>query len=294
MEWLGFTRHEIRTVTLAASLVSIIGPLIVGLILDRVSVKQPASYGKWLRVLLFICFIATGVFFGLLLLISPEQRENLDNEPKATFSCNDHGGHLFVKRYNNETCEDLSSKSGHLKIFNCSYTCELPENFKVLYHPNVAHQKNNPAFAKIQVDPNTTSSEKPFEDGDYLENNSDADENLPKPEALTIPTQHPIIPPPHICISNSTNQNCHVYLDGVIINLNLVEGTDIDDNDYNRFSDNWCKHPLGNFNKQIYQYNLLLCYYFFRKLQLSRASTSSRMDEASSRQGKVQPLFASC
>lgn len=86
MEWLGFTRGEIRTITLIASLVSIIGPLIVGFILERVSVKKPASYGKWLRVLLFICFIATGIFFGLLLLIEPESRQIIEKNPTVTFS----------------------------------------------------------------------------------------------------------------------------------------------------------------------------------------------------------------
>lgn len=253
MEWLGFTRHEIRTVTLAAALVSIIGPLLVGFILDRVSLNLPASYGKWLRVLLFICFIAAGIFFGLLLIISPEQQEILDKDPKATFSCDDHGGHLFIKRINNGTCENLSSQSGHLKLYNCSYTCELPENFKYLYHSSVAYQKNNPAFARIQTDPNLASHEGPSEEEDYDENKSYNDENLPQPEALTVPTQPPIIAPPHICISNGTNQNCHVYLDGVTINLHSVEGTQREGDDNNQFSDNWCKHPLCKKTKLLDQ-----------------------------------------
>lgn len=86
MSWLGFTRGEIRTLTLIASLISIIGPLIIGLILDRVSMKKPASYGKWIRVLLFVCFIATGVFFGLLLVIEPESRQVIEKNPTVTFS----------------------------------------------------------------------------------------------------------------------------------------------------------------------------------------------------------------
>lgn len=244
MEWLGFTRGDIRLVTLIASLVSIIGPLILGFILDRVSVNRPASYGKWLRVLLFICFIATGIFFGLLLAIAPEHREVVDKEPRATFSCGDHGGHLFVKRINNDTCDDLEKETGHLRLYNCSYTCELPENFKYLFHPNVTHQKDNPAFAKLQNDPNLSTADAPSDEEDYDENKS-YDEGLPQPDALQAATSAPIIAPPHICISNGTNTNCHVYLDGVIINLKSVEGTSRGDDFTNRFSDNWCKHPLG-------------------------------------------------
>lgn len=247
MEYLGFTRHEIRTITLIASLVSIIGPLIVGFVLDRVSVKQPANYGKWLRVLLFICFIATGIFFGLLLSITPEKHEIVNKEPRVTFSCDNHGGHLFVKRGDNQTCSNLSGRNGYLKLSNCSYTCELPENFKHLYHPSVVHSKNNPAFERLQEEPVESSSEGPSEEEDYYEK-TDTDENLPQPEALQqAPTQAPIISPPHICFNNGTSVNCHVYLDGVIIKLNRVEGIETNENDTNKFSESWCKHPLGEF-----------------------------------------------
>lgn len=242
MEWLGFTRGEIRTITLIAALVSIIGPLIVGFILDRVSVKRPGAYGKWLRVLLFICFIATGIFFGLLLVVTPEHHEIIDTDPSVTFSCGDHGAHLYVRRVNNETCGSLEGQSGSLKLLNCSYTCELPENFKYLYHPSVARQ---PAFERLQ-ETIASSSEGPSEEEDYDENRSYGDENLPHPESLIqAPTQAPIISPPHICVNNGTNVNCHVYLDGVTVNLPTVVGTAVKDGDTNIFSDSWCKHPLG-------------------------------------------------
>lgn len=240
MEWLGFTRDEIRSITLIASLVSIIGPLIVGFILDRVSVNKPASYGKWLRILLFICFIAAGIFFGLLLSIN---HQPVDSSPKATFSCNDQGGHLFVRRLNNEICNSLQGESGYLKLADCSYTCELPENFETLYHPDVMHNKD--AYSKYEQATNSS------EDEDYDVNKSLDEENLPQTdapkqqtEASIVPTEAPI-PPPHICHTIGSNTNCYVYLDSVTINLKIVEGAAVEGDLKNLFSDNWCKHPLG-------------------------------------------------
>lgn len=236
MEHLRFTRDEIRTVTLIAALVSIIGPLLVGFILDRVSVNRPASYGKWLRVLLFICFIAAGILFPLLLIIE----RPLDMNQKATFSCEGGGGHLFVSRQDRGTCDGLNV-GGSLELFNCSYTCELPENFKHLNHALVANHKSHPAFERLREE-STLSSEAPLDEDDYDENRSYPEQ----PEALVqVPTEPPLIPPPHICVSNGTNVNCHVYLDGVTIKLNSVEKKDLSDDDQVNFSDNWCKHPLG-------------------------------------------------
>ena len=247
MEWLGFERNDIRTVTLIAALVSIIGPLIVAFILDRVSVKRPASYGKWLRALLFVCFIATGVFFALLLLISPEHREVVDKDPTTTFSCDEHGGHVFVKRVENRSCNNLEGHGGHLKLYNCTYTCERPENFKYFYNQTVDHTKVNPYLEKLRVDPNA-ALEPSNEDDDYDENKSSYDD-FSQPEALRqAPTEPPIISPPHICVNNGTVVNCNVYLSEVIINLMSVEGAGHQEGDINKFSDNFCKHPLS---KQI-------------------------------------------
>jgi hypothetical protein len=242
MEFLGFRRDEIRLVTLIVSLVSIIGPLIVGFILDRVSVNRPASYGKWLRVLLFICFIATGIFFGLLLAITPESHDVVDKRASATFSCDDHGGHLFVKRFLNESCNDIVEEKGHLQLFNCTYTCEMPENFKYLNNPTVAQHKVLPVLEKLRDGTASSSEVTPSDEDEYDENQSYNDENLPQPEAYSLePPQPSFISPPHICVNNGSNVNCHVYLDDSVITLKTVEIS----NDVNRFNDNWCKHPLS-------------------------------------------------
>lgn len=247
MEWIGFTRGEVRLVTLVSALVSIIGPLIIGFILDRVSVKRPGSYGKWLRALLFLCFIATGVFFALLLMFEPARRDVIDAGPSSTFSCDDHGGHLFVRRIDNETCDNINGRNGHLKLLNCTYTCELPENFKYLYNQTAVQPvKESPQLEKLQVDPNVPSAESGADD-DYDALASSYEEPLAEAIRQAAPTERPHISPPHVCVNNGTSNNCHVYLDGNTIHMRDVEGAGLKENDVNKFSDNWCKHPLSEF-----------------------------------------------
>lgn len=169
MEFLGFTRQDIRFITAIASFGSIICPIVVGLILDRVSVKNPASYGRWLRIGLFICFIAAGVFFSLLLVLEPAKLYG--NDPTLTFSwfvffpfiyifpsikqfksfihySNENGGHLFVKRQSEETCANLKDQSGHLELVDCSYTCEVPD-FSEFQNSNVSTKKHIQEFERL-------------------------------------------------------------------------------------------------------------------------------------------------
>lgn len=171
-----------------------------------------------------------------------------------------------MKKNNDETCNNLSGHEGRLQLVNCTYTCELPENFDGFLNPNVSIHKNNPAFERLQE----ASVEGPSEEEDYDEDKSYNDGNLPQPEALIqgnqiqmrrniyslvdfhiflvkVPTSAPLIPPPHICRNNGSNVNCHVYLNSVIINFNSVRGIESGESDTNIYSENWCKHPLGVF-----------------------------------------------
>lgn len=89
---------------------------------------------------------------------------------------NDHGGHLFVKKINGETCNSLSGHEGSLQLENCTYTCEMPENFEAFQS-----NKTDSTFQRYQE----ASTEKPSEEDDYDENKVYLDESLAQPEALT-------------------------------------------------------------------------------------------------------------
>jgi MFS_1 like family len=240
MRYLGFNFYNIRLITLISALVSIIGPVIVGLILDNVSIKRPSAYGKWLRSLLFIFFILAGLMFGSLLFLYTTE---LKADATVTFSCNDHGGHVFIRsNFTGGKCMNIMGRTGDLKLLNCSYTCEVPENFKHLYE-TVDINRGLPA--RLTEDTaNLYSSENPSSDYDY--------EEVPAPEPLVqAPTSAPMIPPPHICITKengTTNQtHCHVQLPelrGKIILISDVVGMRANEKN-NQFGDEWCMHPLG-------------------------------------------------
>lgn len=86
-----------------------------------------------------------------------------------------------MKKNNDDICDNLSGHEGHLQLVNCTYTCELPENFDGFQNPNVSIHKNNPAFERLQE----ASVEGPSEEEDYDEDKSYNDGNLPQPGALT-------------------------------------------------------------------------------------------------------------
>ncbi|XP_070508871.1 uncharacterized protein SP1173 [Chironomus tepperi] len=249
MEYLGFTRYDIRLITFASALVSIIGPLIVGFILDRLSIKRPSAYGKWLRILLFIFFILAGVFFGSLLLISPGQMKEVDSDDSVTFSCRDNGGYIYARKdLTDGQCKNLEGLTGELKLIKCSYTCETPENFKDFSQRSKLQEDPNKSTdtksSQVDSDENTSA------DYDYSEL-TPGPELGPEPAALISPTSSPLIPPPHICLTNTEFGHCHVYLNESVIVLPDVKAAKWDDSQINEFNEDWCKHPLESFNCHV-------------------------------------------
>lgn len=250
MSYLGFTRNEIRTITLIASLFSIIGPLIIGFILDRVALNRAASYGKYLRVLLVISFLCAGLLFGSLLFVSPADNKSDNAEPSVTFSCDARGGHIFQKRCgDNEPCFDLVGQTGTLSLSNCSYTCEKPENFKYLYDPYMDKYTQERTESTVDQSTESTEANLPSAEEDYDEGIKSYSEVDALPEPAQLVQVNPVhIRPPHICINNGTSVNCHVPLEGKAIDLKHVEGIAADPDDNNTFSDEWCKHNIGKLN----------------------------------------------
>lgn len=243
MEHLGFNRSEIRWITMIAALVSMIGPLLVGFIMDRIAVQKPSVYGKYLRILLFICLIAGSLLFGALLLLpAANQPKSPEEIPPVTFACDLNGAHVYQKHCSSsEPCQDLLGETGGLKLTNCSYTCQSPENFEHLYTPF----PNRVQHASAQLAQLQEGNSPEDDDSNYDEQIA-----LNQPDGLTeqtaLPEKH--IVPPHICFRSKNH--CHVYIEnGPVISLEDVKMRPSTANDSNMFGDNWCKYPLGNIIK---------------------------------------------
>lgn len=249
MQALGFTLYDIRLVTLISALISIIGPLIIGFILDRLTIKRPAAYGKWLRIFLFIFFILAGLMFGSLLLLSPSTPGD-ESEISVTFSCNDHGGFVYIrKNVTDGHCKSLEGLHGGLKLFNCSYTCETPENFN--YFSQQSDINKNLPERIVNLSNGTSSENIASEYDDY----PDVSDSLPEPASLiqAAPTQSTIIPPPHICLNNTKDGHCHVYITGSEIKMANMTGAKLSEDQTNQFNEEWCKHPLEYFSCHVPQ-----------------------------------------
>lgn len=242
MQSLGFKLYDIRLITLIAALVSIIGPIIIGFILDRIAVKKPSGYGKWLRILLFIFFILAGLGFGALLLVPAQMTPiPVTSDPDITFSCNENQAHVLIKKNRTDgTCSNLEGLQGVLKVFDCNYACKTSDNMKSLYN-QLESDKVIPEriqdLASVQSGENSGSDYDP----DYEDN------ILPEPAALIqAPTQKPIIQPPHVCILNSTGQsNCFVFLEGNVVALPDRVGAKKGENDSLIAGDDYCVYKLG-------------------------------------------------
>lgn len=133
---LGFVSHEIKNILTTVALISIIGPLIFGPLIDRIADRRKSSYGRYLQGLIALLLILASIAYGLLLLVPSVKRLPL-REPSVSFGCDASGATVFQERCSEEkTCYYWEQeKIGSLSLTNCSYTCHDPVRFERLYNP---------------------------------------------------------------------------------------------------------------------------------------------------------------
>ncbi|XP_037967817.2 uncharacterized protein LOC105385226 [Plutella xylostella] len=199
----GLDRGEARLISAVAPCVALIGPAILGPLLDKLSVGRgstggsgsgPSGSGKLLRVITALCLILSAVFY-LLLLAVPYTERHEARRPEVLFMCDQDGAYVMQ-----EVCAEGmrcnrwdGEKTGVLAVTKCEYGC-ADDNMTWLTQPFPVPATTTtvrPLYANIL---NETEAE-PLIARDEEEEEDDYDLN-----------------PPHLCLTGETDVECLVYM----------------------------------------------------------------------------------
>jgi hypothetical protein len=245
---IGFRDHEVRNVTILSAIISFIGPIVIAFILDRVALKKPFSYGKYLRILLTICMLLSGLFYGLLLLLPSDGNvKAVTKQNEVSFACNTEGAHIFQERCgNNKHCYDMEYRSGLLNLTNCVYTCQNPTRFENMHRPL---SMDIPPAPVVEV---TTASDFASLEADYYEEDDSASEATPQELRNQIPKI--VIDPPHVCQRKRDSKEitedylCHAFSDEhKYIELDVDSSANDLSGVNDTFSADWCRYRLSKY-----------------------------------------------
>lgn len=263
---LGFYESEIRVILTTVALISLIGPLIVGPLTDRIADRRRSLYGTYLRITIAVLLVLGAIAYGLLLLVPAVHRSPV-RQPSVSFGCDANGAIIFQERCTEEkTCFHWEKKKfGQLILTNCSYTCQNPSQIENLYNPWIKSSVQPPIVAEV------TSREKQ-EEYDYLEAGGDDTAT----ERVRREVEQVFVEPPHLCLKKVNDKGveyidrCHVYTsdsDSLKVDAALQSATNQENGSH---SAEWCNYPLGEFSPKTPfcdGWNLFW-FEFFRWIQL--------------------------
>lgn len=253
----GLNREEAQLISVIAPFVSIIGPLIVGPLCDKLAAKKTAT-GFHLRLIGTITILLSALFYSLLLVVPYLGRFN-NESPQVAFGCDADGAILFQQRIKHQpSCHSWEKpKIGDFILTNCSYTCHEPDNFEKMYKP----------WASPYVSTESSNESDDYDDAanytDVVENKSTEKNKIKqKSEESILP---PRVPYPHLCIKSSENKPslCHAFTESnQHIILNGALGAAINAENKTHKAD-WCKYPLG-MKKNVFKTVVLAFNHIFR------------------------------
>lgn len=235
----GLNRGETQIISVIAPFISILGPIFVGPLCDKLAAKKNAT-GFHLRLIATITILLSVIFYSLLLIV-PNLKRFQNESPQVAFGCDMEGAILFQQRIEHQpNCHSWEQpKEGEFVLTNCSYTCHEPDNFEKMYKP----------WASPYV---VTESSNESDDYDEGANYTDVSENKSaekskikqKSEESLLP---PRVPYPHLCVKNADDKPslCHAITEShQKIILNGALGAAINAENATHKPD-WCKYPLG-------------------------------------------------
>lgn len=240
---LGFYESEIRIILTVVALISLIGPLIVGPLTDRIADRRRSLYGSYLRNTIAVLLVLGAIAYGLLLLVPTVHRSPV-SQPSVSFGCDANGAIIFQESCTEEeTCFHWEKKKfGQLILVNCSYTCQNPSQIENLYNPWIKSSVQPPIVAE------STSREKQ-EEYDYSD--AGAEDTVAATDRVRREVEQVFVEPPHLCLKkvddngNEYIDKCHVYTsdsDSLKVDAALRGATNQENETRNA---KWCNYPLG-------------------------------------------------
>lgn len=232
----GLDKGEARLISAVSPCIALLGPAIVGPLIDKLSVGRGSTggsagnsgSGRLLRIVTATCLILSTIFYSLLLTVPYTERHEA-RRPQVLFMCNADSAYVMQ-----EVCkEDMrcnrwsGEKSGVLAVGSCEYGCADP-NMTWIRQP----------FTTTS----TTTTLRPMYNTLV---NASAQTNGSVDEAAREKT-HFDLNPPHLCY----NGECNVYMQHVArlrIPLSLIAPDPPEDN--STADSNWCTYQTAGPSK---------------------------------------------
>ncbi|XP_063530497.1 uncharacterized protein LOC134741590 [Cydia strobilella] len=127
----GLSRGEARLISAVAPCVALLGPAILGHLIDKLSIGRgatsgggPSGSGRLLRIVTATCLILGAIFYTLLLAVPYTNRGNAPR-PIVWFSCDENGAYVTQDKCSEgRQCHYVSEeKRGVLALGLCEYGC---------------------------------------------------------------------------------------------------------------------------------------------------------------------------
>ncbi|KAI5634323.1 MFS_1 like family domain-containing protein [Phthorimaea operculella] len=228
----GLDRGEARLISAVAPCIALLGPALLGPLIDKLSVgrgstggsNSPSDSGRLLRIVTAVCLILSALFYTLLLAVPYTERHEA-RRPDVLFMCDGEGAYVMQKLCTEDKrCNRWAgSKSGVLAVGNCEYGC-ADDNMTWLqtaFPSTTSTTTLSPMWAGVANATSTLAPETDDDDGeDYAVN------------------------PPHLCYDGV----CQVYMSHagrMRIPLSLLAPEEPDGDNATDSDQAWCTYRTG-------------------------------------------------
>lgn len=272
---LGLNFDEYRNITIIASFVSILGPLIAGPLADRFAAKNPNNFGKTLRILTAIFLLITAIIYACLFAV-PTVTRGEPHQPLVSFGCDASGAVIFQQRCSEDNqCHHWKSKVGSVNLTRCTYTCQDPTQYENMYTPwlesiptpSPSTEHSSEFDYEDESTAAVTESLRQRRQAQSLEQSSElgaaeviSSEVLSRQKRGYKSAPNKVyVEPPHLCMTEknaegeSVVKNCHVYTDdttSILVHTVMKAATNMENDTH---SAEWCNYPLGKSSFYIYR-----------------------------------------